>query len=103
MALTTRHLAEFLSGNVFQGTASISITTSGIASENANQTITITASAAISINEPISDSFAITASGVERVHYFYDGTATIVMFVEGRAKIHAFDVYKDGLQNLSIT
>ena len=104
-SISTRHLAEFLSGLsdiVETGTVTVVITTSGIASQSGSQTVTITASGAIGVSESASQTVTITTTGVERVDYFYDGTATISIFTEGRAKVHAFDTYKDGLQNLRI-
>ena len=88
---------------IFSGTASIAITTTGIASENGNQTITITTTtSAIGVGIADSQTITITGSGVENLGYFDSGTGTIVIFTEGRAKVHAFDTYKDGLQNLRI-
>ena len=125
---STRYFAEFISGLadvvetgtativitttgteqidfIYSGTATIVMTTTGIESQVGSQTVVITTSGTLEITTIVSasDTVVITASGAEDVQYFYDGTATIVMFTEGRAKVHAFNVYKDGLQNLEIT
>ena len=127
MALTTRHLAEFLSsaitpvtaagtativittsgttaiGYIFSGTATIVMTTNGIESQTGTQAIVITASGVAVSAIAQSQTITITTTGVENLGYFDSGTMTIVMFTEGRAKVHAFNVYKDNLQNLTIT
>ena len=106
MALSTQYLAEFLgSGTTItvSGTMLVVVDARGIASQAGVQTLSITTSGVLAIASNISQLISITTTGVERVGLFYDGTASIVIFTEGRAKVHEFNVYKDGLQNVRIT